>query len=661
MIEVFGFTASSESAAAEKIYDFFISVWPDLRDHKDDHVKILSGAKLFGYQTQDIDIVISCYFSSPRKFSPVRPVKCQPDDVFQKLEVYIESFLMCVEVKAHTGSSVKFEGSSALVRYSRKNSEGWHSASDQSLTQAHSLKQFVTDELGYAPFVTNLIYFSNLEEFDIPTRPNNLISATISPRDFFTVVAENAKPWIRKTGRATISLGPSDFAKKISASRLFKSYIPTDLDRKKIDSIAAKHGFNAGWFSELGNRLLILKGRAGTGKTVALLQIANHLYVNNSSRSLILTYNRALVSDLRRILALLGLPTTVDDGGISVESTYSFFYKTLKAFCMMREDEDFLDIYDASVTELAESLRTSIFTKSDILDVINSNPEQFAYDCVLIDEAQDWKPDEVSCIKSIFDVNSLVISDGMDQLVRGNNASWTLGLKAPEKIVFNLEQSLRMKGNLALFANSLSKTLDYIDWSIKINPQIRGGKIIIFAGSVIESLVAARKELERAITLNNKAIDLLALVTPGLAEQLRGEPYFTEFESLFGVKIWKGYDDAVRREPPKSTDELRVIQYDSARGMEGWTTFCFDFDNFISYKKSQFIKIYEIQEISELDKDSWVSREVSRWILMALTRSIDTIFIQIEDTDSEIACCLRSLSEQMPDFVIWKNINSDDF
>jgi hypothetical protein len=119
--------------------------------------------------------------------------------------------------------------------------------------------------------------------------------------------------------------------------------------------------------------------------------------------------------------------------------------------------------------------------------------------------------------------------------------------------------------------------------------------------------------------------------------------------------------DAVRREPPKSTDELRVIQYDSARGMEGWTTFCFDFDNFISYKKSQFIKIYEIQEISELDKDSWVSREVSRWILMALTRSIDTIFIQIEDTDSEIACCLRSLSEQMPDFVIWKNINSDDF
>jgi hypothetical protein len=660
VIDVLGFTTSSESAAAEKIYDFFLSVWPDLRDHEDDHVKILSGAKLFGYQTQDIDIVVSCFFSIPRKFSPVRPIKCQPDDVFQKLEIYIESFLLCVEVKAHTGSAVKFEGSIASVKYSRKNSEGWHSASDQSLTQAHSLKQFIGDELGNIPYVTNLIYFSNLEEFDLPTRPNNLISATISPRDFFTVVAENAKPWIRKSERAVISLGPAESAKKISSSRLFKSYIPTDLDRKKIDSIAAKHGFNSGWFSELGNRILILKGRAGTGKTVALLQIANHLYVNNSSRSLILTYNRALVADLRRVLALLGLPASVDDGGIAVESTYSFFYKTLKAFCMLKEDEDFLEAYDSSVSELAESFRTSIFTKKDILDVVNANPEQFAFDCVLIDEAQDWKPEEVSSIKSIFGINNLVISDGMDQLVRSSHASWTLGLKAPEKIVFNLDQSLRMKGNLALFANALSKNLNYIDWSIKTNPQIRGGKVIVFAGSILESLNLAKQELELAFSLNNRAVDLLALVTPSLADKLRDESYFKKFESALGVSIWRGYEDAVRREPPKSTDELRVLQYDSARGMEGWTTFCFNFDDFFCYKKSQFVKIYQSQEVIDLDEDSWVTREVSRWVLMALTRSIDTIFIQIEDVDSEIARCLRSLSEQMPDFVIWKNVNSDE-
>jgi hypothetical protein len=660
MIDVLGFSTSSESAAAEKVRDFFLAVWPEIRDDEADHIKILSGAKLFGYQTQDIDIVVSCFFSKPRKFNPVRPIKCLPEDAYEKSEIYIQSLLLCIEVKAHTGSAVKFEGSSASVRYSRKNSEGWHSASDQSLTQAHSLKQYIYDEFGNSSYVTNLIYFSNLEEFDLPVRTNNFISATISPRDFFTVVAENAKPWVRKSGRAVISLGPSDFAEKIHTSRLFKSYIPTDLDRKKIDSIAVRSGINASWFPELGNRLLILKGRAGTGKTIALLQIANYLYVNNSSRSLILTYNRALVSDLRRVLALLGLPASVDDGGIVVESTYSFFYKTLKAFCVLKEDEDFLQTYESSVSELAESFEKLIFTKNDILEVVNANPEQFAFDSILVDEAQDWRSDEITCIKSIFGTNNLVISDGMDQLVRGGKASWSIGLKAPEKIVFSLDQSLRMKSNLALFANALSKELSYVDWSVKINPQIRGGKIIIFAGSLFESLPLVKNELTHAFSLNNRAIDLLTLITPSLADKLRDELYLKQIEDVLGSTVWRGFEDATRREPPKSTEELRVIQYDSSRGMEGWTTICFNFDEFYAYKKSQFANLYQSLSISDFDEESWVSREVSRWILMALTRSIDTIFIQIEDVDSEISRCLRNLATQMPDFVTWKNTDSDD-
>jgi hypothetical protein len=90
--------------------------------------------------------------------------------------------------------------------------------------------------------------------------------------------------------------------------------------------------------------------------------------------------------------------------------------------------------------------------------------------------------------------------------------------------------------------------------------------------------------------------------------------------------------------------------------MEGWTTFCFDFDGFVSFKKSQFSSQFDKARISELDKDTWVNREVSRWILMALTRSVDTIFIQIEDVNSEIAILLRALSEQSPDFVTWKTV-----
>jgi hypothetical protein len=41
---------------------------------------------------------------------------------------------------------------------------------------------------------------------------------------------------------------------------------------------------------------------------------------------------------------------------------------------------------------------------------------------------------------------------------------------------------------------------------------------------------------------------------------------------------------------------------------------------------------------------------------MALTRSIDTIFIQVEDVNSEIASVLLALSEECPDFVTWKKV-----
>jgi hypothetical protein len=353
-------------------------------------------------------------------------------------------------------------------------------------------------------------------------------------------------------------------------------------------------------------------------------------------------------------LSLLGLPSSIDDGGLVVESTYSFFYKVLNSFCMLPSDENFLAAYNESVFELAEAFTKPVFNADEIAQVINKNPEQFAFDCVLVDEAQDWLPAEVSAIRSIFGSNNLVISDGVDQLVRGGKVAWTLGLKEPEKIVFALNKSLRMKSNLAVFANMLAKNLEYIDWSIKINPQIKGGKVVVCVGEVLDCLSFVKKELDHAFTLHNKPVDLLALLSPKLTEKFKNASYVADFEAALGLSIWKGYEDSARRESPKSSDELRVIQYDSSRGMEGWATFCFDFDGFIEYKKAQFTTLFDREAIGDLDREIWVSREVGRWVLMALTRSVDTIFIQIEDSHSEIASSLRLLSEQMPDIVTWK-------
>ena len=69
---------------------------------------------------------------------------------------------------------------------------------------------------------------------------------------------------------------------------------------------------------------MVLRGRGGTGKTVILLQLAFRAFEETNARSLILTYNQALVADMRRIMALLGLPSNEADGGIRIDSAMAF-------------------------------------------------------------------------------------------------------------------------------------------------------------------------------------------------------------------------------------------------------------------------------------------------------------------------------------------------
>ena len=58
MIKILGFENSSEYSAAQKILNSLINLWPDLDKSVDDNILVMSGCKIFGYEVQDIDIVI---------------------------------------------------------------------------------------------------------------------------------------------------------------------------------------------------------------------------------------------------------------------------------------------------------------------------------------------------------------------------------------------------------------------------------------------------------------------------------------------------------------------------------------------------------------------------------------------------------------------------
>ena len=652
MIELFGATNTSEGRAAKNLIELFKYSFPDLEKSEDLNLKVYSGAKFHGYQIKDIDCILICQFNSPQRFNPVREVKTEPNEEIEKKEIFIESMVLCIEVKDHDAKFIKFEGTSVQVSYQR-NIQSWHDASEQNMKQAHTLKTFFNDEFGKAPWVTNLIYLSSLEEGELPRRPHNIITPNIKPRDFFTVICEQSNPYKRANKKTVFSCSPPEFKDKYINSSLFKTNIPTSLDRKKVDAISRKEGFNEAWMNEVGKRLMIFRGSAGTGKTIALLQLANELFEKKGSRTLCLTYNKALVSDISRITMYLGLPSNVDDGGVNTQSCMSFFYSILKSFSLIPEDVNFLNIYSELINEMQSALNNNLFSNDEIDEVFKNSPNTYAYDYVFIDEGQDWPKEEIQIIKRLFGTERLVIADGLDQLIRGARAEWTFGLKEAERIIFSFDSSLRMKSNLTYFTNQLAKNEGINIWKLKQHNKIKGGSISLVTGDFYEILPKLKVFIEEAISNKNKPIDLLMLITHQLAEglaNLKGEKY-TLAQSLLECKINPGFLDEYKSKVSSSYDELRMLHYQSARGLEGWTTFLMNFDQFIENQKQDSIKQFESQNITEISKEEYVDDITNRWIMMMLTRSVDTTVIHFQNKDSLIYEKMISYSEKYPDFI----------
>ena len=106
---------------------------------------------------------------------------------------------------------------------------------------------------------------------------------------------------------------------------------PTALDRSRCEQITKKLIDDQQYAKKLGAQMLIFRGRAGSGKTIRLLRLASDLY-KRGNRVLFLTYNQALVADIRRLFSILHLEDSLDSrSGISVRTAHSFLKSILQA------------------------------------------------------------------------------------------------------------------------------------------------------------------------------------------------------------------------------------------------------------------------------------------------------------------------------------------
>lgn len=651
MIELVGVGEGKEYEAAQHLRSQMLAVWPDLSQHRDDHVKIFVGLKLYGHPIEDIDLFVVGHFATPREFDIEYKFYPREGEPFVPRWAAVRNFALAIEAKSHDATGVRFDDKVASVKYPR----GWECVTEKCRRQVFELKKYLARNGVPKIYVQDLIYFSGLREADLPTRPHNCVGIDASFERILNVLGQVSSP-VNNDRRVTLSFGNDEVFECILSpdTPLLQTMEPTPLDRRRMDRIV-KAALPDTWLDDLTKKQIVIRGRGGVGKTVILLQMAYRAYDSTHMRSLLLTYNKALVADMRRTMALLGVPRQIEKGGISIDTVHAFIGSLMHELGIIQSYDDFLERYEQHKETLLDYLRSGAVSQEDLHDIVDANAGDFAWDTVFVDEGQDWPTNEIDILRAVYSPERIVVADGVDQYVRASVADWATGLAQDRLRPRRLRRCLRMKANLAYFVADCADALGLQNWDLEPNPDANGGRVIIVEGDMAAKTALLEKVFAEAAELGNYPVDLLACVPPSLVHHDHDGTYSLPGRAIRqkGGTVWDASSADVREYYPTDRDALRIVQYDSCRGLEGWTVINYGFDDFYEYKYKQWLE--SPQDLGGLfDKpEELAAAFAAQWAMIPLTRAMDTLVINVSERPSLVRDALAAVYEQRSDFVEW--------
>lgn len=603
------------SRAAQRLARLIAADWPDVELSETDHVHVLANVKCFGKSAVDIDLVVFVNLSAPR------PIGADGET--------IRTALLAIEVKDHPPERVEFEGSTVRVWYGST----CRSVTEQNEKQVHALRTLIGERVGKRPYVHGLIWLTNVG--DVPYEAVNVIPATAT---WDNVLKRIAILGGLRFGLPTSSNG---FANAI-VDTLGKRLVPSSLDRKRIERLSQGHLDGQKYAEKFGTQMLIFKGQGGTGKTITLLRIAHDLALDRGRRILFLTYNLALVSDLRRLIDLM-MRDEPRMALVEVSSAMRYFRAACAAMGV-RPGEDFVDSYSdylaRAVAALGDEKARERIERSGWT----------GFDSVFIDEGQDWDPRERELLLALFGPGRLVVADGLTQLVRKDEPlDWRSPIAAGQSQIVHLRKGLRLKQNLGRFVSRFAKGLEH-DWEVDVVPDLLGGRVIVLQGEPESAVAWSGALIEELRRRDVFPIDLLACVPPRLVRN--GRCTLVPAIGSLGIGIWDGCSKDDRKVYPVDHNQLRVVQYDSCRGLEGWAVFALALNDFWDYRMRRFDDRKSDRGLFDT-RAMRAKRSCANWLMIPLTRGIDTLVINVTARDHPVAALLRRIAAEMPDVVEW--------
>ena len=667
MIEVLGDPTSNEFKAATDLKDRILALWPEITTNDKHQIAIICGIKCHKKNTKDIDILVMGSFPQPLSYKQFIPFNAGQSRVAGIHTFNTNSFCIVIEVKDHPPQSVKFTGpvgaETVEVHYHKT---GWHNVTEQNHNQIFSMRSVFEDNKLTTPWISGLIWLRGVESAEIPLETNVL--GNDSPWELFlNKLAIDKQPEQSSQNMWSLSAynspnGRIDMDAAITA--FTKTLEPTNMDRKKLEIITGKEMSSdiEQIREEMKDKeLILLQGRPGAGKTIALLRLGYRLADIEKARVLILTYNQALAADIRRMISLAGLQDDVSERCLEIQTVHQLLYGLMEDIGIDVQN-DFLQNYDLHKLECLELLEAA-----DEEDMQRLREKHLSYDYIFIDEGQDWPQSELDLLTKVRPRGGIVVADGVNQLVRQQEpANWSKTVHSSAIYRLEMERCLRMKANLATFASTVAGELSVnLGWNT--NNVLPGGRVLVIDRPYLDDSTLHDSLIELTKEAGQQPIDMLFCVPPSLVKRSpEQEPIGSIAAEKFaewGYGTWDGVVPEVRRDYPLQFGQLRTVQYDSCRGLEGWVSVNLAIDDFHQYKVNDYLNRLRdtgvLTNPDDVASDEHLERAnnfAARWIVIALTRAIDTLVVEIGPEDTLMRRILYTAYEKHPDFVTWMHM-----
>ena len=641
-----------ECIAANELKDLLANSFPQ---QVNGSIAIAYSLTLCGLDPRDVDLLMW------GKFDNYVLNEYYTNDVhYAKKDLVVDNFCIAIELKEHSPHDVILNNTHIHVRYKGE----WKDATEQNENQRYSVKNYLSDEIGYSPYITNFLWMKslNIRQLIDLLQGNKIavLSNTFSFQDIVKILILQGQSvfYLKEEQKYHTNTGLQlgDFYNDIK-KRIFSDRTISGLTRKKIETLQQIKIENKLQNLNIGNNLTIFKGRAGTGKTFKLIQSALHLANPDiGQRCLLLTYNHALVSDIRRLLHFMDIPDGIDNYTVQIKTLHSFFMQlmnTLDISTSKIRGKQFETQYQLALNDLLLTVK-DLMDMQDLKKLKDDNRLAIDWDYILIDEAQDWSESEKDILFKIYGEEHIIVADGVDQFMRSNqHLTWNNG----HETISSEKTGMRQKANLASFVESLAHEMG-IKWEVKPNKDENwcGGKVIIrkhYGDKLHKKLLANCREND------GDGYDMLFLVPYQMKPT--SETKDSEIMKIdipkwkdAGISLFDGTDEKIRKTYSTNPDECRLYQYESCRGLEGWVTVCLNFDILVENKMNEFKDMDFSDSIALESHEEQLRKYVYKWALMPLTRPIDTLVITLRNPDSEIGKLIKKVAESCKDFVDYR-------